>query len=220
MTKDAMIKFITSFEHYPTMNSWNGEYGYSINVKVYNLPLREHEKDKLHEIIADVDLSSEFYNRTNDDIENWRYDNMDLFGYHTAKKEISVNVDRMTAKQITERRKSLENTGWAYDRHGTKIMTMWKMVKEVDFDAGFNGRNCGHLVLYKWNGHNYGGRGWTHDIEDLREMSKEDVRYIYKVLKAFEQLSKMLIETARDFSHEEVGEEEYTITKTKKVFKR
>ena len=221
MTKQSMIKYITSFELYPTMNSWNQSNGYSINMKVHNLPLRKAEKDKLYDIIGDESLSSEFYQRLSDDIENWKYDRLELFGKHTIKKEKQLNIGTSTATQIKNTRKYWEQNGWNYDRQGTQIMTLWKMVEEPNFDAGFNGRSGGHLVLYKWNGHNFAGTGWNHDKEELEEMSKEDVRWIYKILQAFESLAEALTETAREFASEEVEEieQEYTVKKTIKRFK-
>lgn len=233
-----MIKFITSFELYPTMNSWNQSNGYSINMKIHNLPLRSHEKDALYTIIGDEGLSSEFYSRLDDDIENWRWENKELLGtfrelkywegkgwLHSENKEDIKTVKEILKRNLdSESRTKFENfmagVKTSYGKNGTSVYGAFKEYREqIYFDAGFNGRSGGHLVLYRWNGHNFSGTGWNHDKEDLKAMNKEEVREIYKILRAFESLSDTLIETARAFSHEEVEDEEYTIKKTRKVFK-
>lgn len=178
MTKKGMIKFITSFEKYPTMNSWNGAYGYSINAKIHSLPLQSHEKERLYEIVGDENLSREFYDVLSMYIQDWRYNNMDLFG--------QVLIENRTQPR---------------------------------FDAAFNGRSGGHLVLYKWNGHNWSGTGWSHDEDELKEMSKEDVRYIYQVLKSFDRLFKDMVKMARTYAGTEIEDATYTVTKTRKRFK-
>lgn len=234
MTKKNMIKYILSFDCYPTMNSWNGSYEYSINAKVHSLPLRKHEQDKIYEMISDDNLSSEFYSRLEDDIENWRWENKDLLGVFTEEKywegrgwlNLAVKEERKEAlktikailghKLTQESREKFETAL----KNNQNVYGAFKEYREqVRFTAGLNGRSAGHLVLYKWNGHNFGGSGWSHNEDELKEMSKEDVRYIYKVLKSFEKLFKTLVDTARSMAGEEVEEVEYTKTKTKKRFK-
>ena len=230
MTKDKMIKYITSFAKYPTMNSWNGSYGYSINAKIHNLPLRSGEKDKLYEIIGDESLSSELWNCLEADIANWRWENKDLLGVFTEKKYYEGKGwyyydhagDRAMAKDVLKRKLAPESRekfeGFLKNKQSI-YGAFYEYREQVIFDAGFNGRSGGHLVLYKWNGHNFAGTGWTHDAEELQAMNKEDVRYIYQVLRSFEKLFEAMLETARAFASEEITEEEYTVTKTRKVFK-
>jgi hypothetical protein len=214
-TKKKMIDFILSFGKYPTMNSWNGRYGYSYNVKIHSLPFSSEQKDKLYSMLE----SDGFY----DDINTVVYDfdeNMKTFGTHTEKKTLSVNIDGMSAKEIAKRRTQLEAQGYKYDRHGTTIMTMEKTVDVSDFTAGFNGRQGGHLVLYKWNGYNTAGTGWTHEEDELNEMSLEEVKRVYDILKKFEELYNNLIEQAKYLADNfTVEQEEYSVIKTRNVLK-
>jgi len=172
-----MIKYISSFEIYPTMNSWNRKYGYSFNVKIYNLPLKDEEKNKLYEIIGDENLSECFYTDIYDLIEVWRYANIKLFGVHRDE-----NI---------------------------------KNIEYPNFTAFLNGRSSGHLVLGKWNGYNYCGSGWCFTEEELKDMSKEDVRYIYKVLREFEKLYKSIIKLCRYYANRKI--EEKTIEEVKTI---
>ncbi|TEB04767.1 hypothetical protein Psch_03529 [Pelotomaculum schinkii] len=57
-TKKEMIGYITGYNTYWTMNSWNGLIGYSRCIKLYKLPLTKEETDRAYEIICDKDLST------------------------------------------------------------------------------------------------------------------------------------------------------------------
>ena len=213
MTKQKMINFITSLDLYPTMNNWNNANGYSYNVKIHSLPLTREEKDKLYEMIG-IDG---FYDSFNFIIEDWE-DEMEKYGTHNGKKEISINISGLSDKEIEKKRKALEASGYTYDRHGTVIMTLWKMVDAPIFSAGFNGRSGGHLVLYHWNGYNNCGTGWNHDKEELEEMGAAEVKEIYNILKDFKKLYKRLIDNCEYLAkHYTVEEENYTVEKTRQV---
>lgn len=210
-----MIDFITSFETYPTMNSWNQEYGYSYDVKIRNLDLTKEEKDKVYDMLD----TEGFYDGLNMIIDDWEESEKVLsFGTFNDKNQISVNIENLSEKQIKEKRKSWEKNGYTYDRHGTKIMTMFKKVEKPIFSVGFNGRQSGHLVLYKWNGYNYSGSGWNYSKEELNEMNKEEVSFVYKVLKEFEKLHNNLLEEVKYLiNNYEVKDEECQVIETKKI---
>lgn len=212
-TKKQMIDFITSLENYPTMNSWNMANGYSYNIKIHSLPFTKNEKDALYEMLSADDFYTNFEWLYNDFEEE-----MKKYGTHNEKKEINVYIENLSEKEITKKRKVYEKSGWTYDRHGTKYLVMKKDVDVADFSAGQNGRSAGHLVLYKWNGHNYTGTGWTHDKEELEEMTSDEVKEIYNILKDFEKLYKDIIEQAKYVADNyKVEDESYTVEKTRKV---
>lgn len=212
-TKKQMISFINSFELYPTMNSWNGSYGYSYNVKIHHLPFTSRQCDVLYEAIN----TDGFYSQLEDTIREWEED-MKKHGTHSEKKEIRINVEGKTEKERKSLQKLYEKNGYTFDRCGTTVMTLWKQVDSPLFIAGFNGRMGGHLVLYRWNGHNHCGTGYSHSKEELEEMTKEEVKEIYDVLKDFEKLYNSLLAQCKDIADNmEVKDEDYTITKTRKV---
>jgi len=213
MKKKEMIDYLCSVEHYPTMNSWNNAYGYSFNVKIHRLPLTREEKDAVYPMTD----SAEFYERLSDVIRDWR-EEMAVHGTFSEQRTLSVDIEGMGAETIAERRKILENAGWTYDRHGTTSMTMKKTVRTPVFDAGFNGRSGGHLVLYKWNGHNYCGEGWSYDRDELEDMKADEVKAIYKIVKDFSRLyDSLLAEVKYMASHMKAAEEEYSVPKTRTV---
>ena len=208
-----MTDFILGFKTYPTMNSWNNANGYSYNVKIHSLPLKSGEKDALYDMLS----ADGFYDSFNDIIEDWQA-SMKKYGTYSYKKEITPNVEGKSKKHIAAIRKAWETSGYTFDRCGTARLSLWKMIDKPIFEAGFNGRSGGHLVLYKWNGHNMAGTGWNHDKEELEDMSAEDVRYVYNVLKDFERLYTRLLNCARYMAKNyKVEEEEYTVTKTRNV---
>ena len=217
-TKKENIAFILSFDKYPTMNSWNNVYGYSFCVKIHSLPLSSKQKDNLYNVISADDT---LYHESNADIIcEWREEKMKKYGTHAKKKEITLNVENKTAEEIAEKRAYYESLGFAYDRHGTKEMIMHKKVQSPVFDAGFNGRSGGHLVLYRWNGHNYCGTGFAHGAEDLNAMNAEEVKEIADILKDFTALYDILLNNARWYAdNASVEDEECTETKTRKVIK-
>jgi hypothetical protein len=185
MTKKQAIEYITGFDLYDTMNSWNNARGYSFNVKIHSLPFTSEEVDKLYQIISDEYLYQEFYFQLNEVIAE--YENIINKYWNTPRVDPMghINPNEDPYKQ---------------------------------FEIGFNGKNGGHLVLYKWNGYNYTGTGWSFTEEELQEMSRDEVMRIYKVLTIFEECYQALIETSKDIASWEVSEETYTVKKTRKVF--
>lgn len=210
-----MINFITGFEHYATMNSWNGSYGYSYNVKIHSLPFTSKQKDVLYEMLD----TQEFFDNINYVVRDWD-EEMVKHGSHTEKKEMRVDIKDLSQKKIKDLIKNYEERGWNYDRHGTAIAVFWKNKEISDFTAGFNGRSEGHLVLYKWNGHNNCGTSWVHSEEELEEMTVSEVKFVYDVLIDFQKLYKTLIEECKYLADNNVVEdEEYSVIKTRKVLK-
>jgi len=216
MTKAKMIEVITGFETYPTMNSWNNSYGYSYNVKIHHLPLTSSQRDAAYAMLD----TQEFYDfHINPVVNSWEdSEKVRSFGTHSEVKNLSIDVEDLTKKEIDAKIKHWTEHGWTFDRVGTKTLTMTRNAEVSNFSAGFNGRSGGHLVLYKWNGHNFAGTDWTHSKEELAEMSAEDVKFVYDVLRLFEKLYESLIETVKDLADNfEVQQEDYEITRTRNV---
>ena len=91
--KEAMIMFLKNHFRYNTTNSWNHSTSYANNMKIYNLPFTEEQKNQLYNMLSiDIDIA---------------FNNIQLLLGEFAK------------------------------RYNYK------------YQAGFNGRNGGYLVLYK-----------------------------------------------------------------------
>ena len=170
-TKKEMIAYLISVDTYPTMNSWNGSYGYSYNVKISSLPLSHDEKDKLYSILDDESLSMQFYDSLNFVIGEWENKINTFFDVprYDPMNHMATNEDKM--KQFT---------------------------------IGFNGRSGGHLVLYKWNGYNYGGGSWIFDKEELEEMTRDEVKEIYTIVRMFENCKNDLLTETKYFASREI----------------
>lgn len=199
MTKRKMIDFIKTFELYPTMNSWNRSYGYSLNAKIHKLPLTLDEKDVMYEIVGDQELSESFYSHINDII--YEYEN-----------KINKFWDQIRYDPL----------GHITELKAPNILTPERVeyIQKKQFEIGFNGRSGGHLVLYKWNGYNYAGTGWHYSSDELEEMSKEEVKRIYTVLSLFSKCFDKMLDLTRDYAKLTIQpySEERTVTVTGKRF--
>lgn len=136
---------------YPTMNSWNNEYGIAYNMKIYNV-IKKELRDKAYKIYDDDNLARQVYS----DIE-------------------------FLIKEFKE------NTGW---------------------DAGFNGRSGGYLVLYntRWDYEN------NKSITIVKGYEEKDVPTDVK--KEFRKLAQDIIKTVEWYCTQEIEEYEEThITK-------
>ncbi len=78
-------KYISNHFYYFTMNSWNRTTSIANNIKAYNLPLSREQKNKFFEILADENLSEEFYAIINNTIREYEakekaeYNNINVF---------------------------------------------------------------------------------------------------------------------------------------------
>ena len=52
-----VLDFLKNHKKYSLMNTWNTLYGYSNNIKIYNLDVTDEEKEKLYDLL-DLDESS------------------------------------------------------------------------------------------------------------------------------------------------------------------
>lgn len=78
-------EYINKHFTYFTMNSWNRTTSIANNVKAYNLPLSREQKNKLFEILADENLSMDFYAEINNTIKEYEakekaeYNNINVY---------------------------------------------------------------------------------------------------------------------------------------------
>lgn len=86
------------------------------------------------------------------------------------------------------------------------------------WQAGFNGRSGGYLVLYQGNGEScYPGRG-TDDDADFEEWEMYELKERVRLVQEFDKLADDMVRTAVRLTKEyEVGKEEYFVPQTRKV---
>lgn len=95
--------------------------------------------------------------------------------------------------------------------------------RETGYDAGFNGRSGGYLVMYdtEWDGdrlRTYPGRSIDQD-EDFSEWSLSELKERVRLVQRFDKLCDDIRgELVWFLDNHNVVEEEYTVTKTRKVF--
>jgi len=93
-----------------------------------------------------------------------------------------------------------------------ELMSEFDINNDYQWQAGFNGRSGGYLVLYRGGKHE-NGQPFSYPGKHI-----EDNEVPAEVLKAFRQLAINIIKTtegmARDYN---VMDETYTVTKTRKV---
>lgn len=57
--REEMIRFLSNHFRYHTMNSWNRSTSYANNMKLYNLPLTDKQRDALYKIM-DIECDSPY----------------------------------------------------------------------------------------------------------------------------------------------------------------
>jgi hypothetical protein len=199
-----MIEFLENHFRYDTMSSWNASTSYANKVKIHSV-IPNELTDKVYELME----CEEFY----------------------------------------------DNLRWILDDFADKYNQQWQ--------AGFNGRSNGYIVLYQggkttktifefneketnsYHGRDYAdGYGWmdikeakqrglykkqivnvntypgrsTDMHEDFSDWSTDDLKARVKLVCAFDKMCDDVVnETIRMAKEDEVKEETYTVTKTRKV---
>ena len=92
------------------------------------------------------------------------------------------------------------------------LITSFDRKHDYLWQAGFNGRSGGYLVLYKGGKHKDGG------VFSYLGKQIEDNEVPVNVLKDFRKLAVSIVKSTKELAKNyDVVEEEYTITKTHKV---
>lgn len=102
-TLQDKYNYIKSHFYYYTGNSWNCLKSLANNVKIYNLPLTEQQKNKFYELNADEQTSEQLYDYINDYINEYNQDsnNYNIYfngrsgGYLVLYKKIAM-IMRLT----------------------------------------------------------------------------------------------------------------------------
>ena len=142
--REQMINFLSNHFRYNTMNSWNRSTSYANNVKLYNLPLNNKQKDALYRIM-DIECDSPY--------------------------------------QLIHR---------LLNEFGANHQYRWQ--------AGFNGRSGGYVVLYEGNLEDgrivtYPGRSIDMNV-DFSEWDNKALQERVKLVQDFDKLCDDIIDEA------------------------
>ena len=205
-SRKAMTEFLENHFRYSTMNSWNGSTSYAHNVKYYNLDLNEEQTDKFFDLLSSDD--DEFFSCYVEPlIEGFREDTGFTAGFNGRSGGYLVMYSGV-----------YEELG--YKSRCTECYQLnYKTVEESGNVCG----KCGKptrvnlkkpLVTFK----TYPGRSVDADV-DWSEYSLEYLRERVKLVQRFDELcDDIRNELVYYLDSHKLVEEEYTVTKTRKVF--
>jgi hypothetical protein len=202
-----MVEFLTGHFRYSTMNSWNGSYSYAANVKIDRRPELKG-LDNAYEMLGQEDA---FF---------WVNDRMaDFARRHEYRYQMGFN-GRSGGYIVLYRGGTKPSE---YKSRCTECgQRNYKSLLETNGDAtcGKCGAKKGRVnftpppEVYTMPGQSIGSKY----PEDYAEMSAEDVRAEYKLVKDFDKTVKACCEAFADFCRDnEVVEEEVRVVKTVKT---
>ena len=203
-SRTAMTSFLEQHFRYPTMNSWNRSTSYACNLKIYRLELEKEVEDKLYEMI-DVqeffDLLRPLMNEFGA-AHNYRWQagmNGRSGGYlvlyqgetkPSGYKSYCTCCGRQNYKEATET---------------DNICGVCRQPARVNFQ-----KPPMQVSVFP-------GRG-TDDDEDFEDWSIEQLRDRVRLVQEFDRLADAIVQEAvRMANNYTVEEEEYFVTRTRKV---
>ena len=206
-SRKAMTEFLENHFRYNTMNSWNRSTSWANNVKYYKLDLTSEQQDKFFELLSCED--SIFYDYYVDDhIRQFRNETGYDVGFNGRSGGYLVMYD---GKWVTLDYKS---------QCSSCFQLSYAEAKENDCRCGRCGKDT-RVNLSKPMKHfqTYPGRSIDQDL-DCEELSLDELRDKVKLVCRFDKLcDDIRDELVYYLDSHEVEEEEYTVTKTRKVFK-
>ena len=204
-SRKAMIEFLTNHFRYYTMNSWNGRSSYANNVKYYNLDLNKEQQDKFFEMLSMED--NEFFECYMEPlIEGFREDT----GY-------TVGVNGRSGGYLV-----VYDFEWETLDYKSRCTSCYQLsyaeAKEGDCKCGKCGKDT-RVNLAKPLRRMRTLMGGIDQDEDFEDWSLYAVRERVKMVQRFDELcDDIRNELVYYLDSHKVVEEEYTVTKTHKVF--
>ena len=200
--KSEMVDFLSGHFRYDTMNSWNQATSWANNMKIYNCIPREYQ-DKVFEMLE----TNEFYESFNDLIYDYDSEHGHLLqagfngrsgGYLVMYEGHVKHKTIFTFKNTNQGRDYADGYGWMDIEEAKERGLYKKIIKRV---SSYPGRSIDN-----------------YDREDYEDMSMYELREIVKKVQRFDQLcDDIRSETIEMAKHCEVEEEEYIVTKTRKI---
>ena len=205
-SRKAMTEFLENHFRYSTMNSWNGSTSWANNVKCYNLGLTDEQRSKFFELIDSDD--SEFYDfYVHERIVEFRNETGYDAGFNGRSGGYLVMYDGV-----------YEDLG--YKSRCTECGQLnYKSIEESNNVCGRCGKPARvNLTKPIRTFKVYPGRSIDADV-DWSEYSLDGLRERVKLVQRFDQLcDEIRAELVYYLDSHNVIEEEYTVTKTRKVF--
>ena len=198
-----MIEFLTTHFRYDTMNSWNGSTSWANNLKVYNV-IPNALRDKVFELL-EVD---DFFENINCLIRDYNIN-------HNWSLQAGFNGRSAGYLVMYEGEKKLSE-------HKSYCTTCYQRnFKTIEESSAICGK-CGNPTRINhifYDVFTKPGRSIdNYDEDDYKEMDIDSIRQIVKKVQEFDKLCDAIVaETIYMAENCTVEEEEYTVTKTRKV---
>ena len=199
-SKKAMTDFLLNHYRYDTMNSWNASTSYANKVKVYNV-IPSELQNKVFELME----TEELYLSLNDLIDNWNFENNYSYqaGFNGRSGGYIVMYEGGIEYKTIFKFDNPRNDRDYADGYG------WLSIEEAK-EKGLYKKQIKKI-------HSYPGRSIDQN-EDFEEWSIEDLKNRVKLVQSFDKLCDDIVnETIFMAENCKVVDEEYTITKTRKV---
>ena len=201
-SRKAMIDFLVNHYRYNTMNSWNNATSWANNLKIHRV-IPSKLQDKVFEMMD----CEEFYDDINFLISNYDEENNHYIqagfngrsGGYLVMYEGSVEWKTIfTFENPRQGRDYTDGYGWMDLEEAKKRGLYQKKVKKVG---------------------TYPGRSMdNYDEEDYKEMEMSSLKEIVQKVQRFDKLCDEIVSTViYTAENADVEEEEYTVTKTRKV---
>lgn len=205
-SRKAMVEFLTNHFRYCTMNSWNGNSSYANNVKYYNLDLTNEQASKFFEMLNMED--SEFYECYMEPlIEGFREET----GY-------TVGVNGRSGGYLVVYKFEWETLDYK-SRCTSCHQLSYADAKEGDCKCGKCGKDT-RVNLTRPLRRMRTLMGGIDQDEDFEDWSLDSIRERVKMVQRFDELcDDIRNELVYYLDSHNVVEEEYSVTKTRKVFK-
>lgn len=205
-SKKKMIDFLVNHFRYDTMNSWNRSTAYANNMKITHLDLPHDVKDKLWDML-DVDC----------DELRWSWD--DLITDFERETGYTAGWNGRSGGYLVMYEFEMKPSG--YKSYCTNCYQRnYQLATETNCKCGKCGQNA------RRNYENppmqksvFPGRSIDDfDAEDFAEYDMDWLKERVKLVQRFDQLCSDIIDEAIYYAENyEVVDEEYTVTKTRKV---
>ena len=206
-SRKAMTEFLENHFRYSTMNSWNGSSSYANNVKYYNLNLTDEQTTKFFELLD------------NDDREFWDCYAEPLIEGFREDTGYTAGFNGRSGGYLVMYEGAYEDLGYK-SRCTSCYQLNYTSVEESGNVCGKCGKPT-RVNLKKpiTTFRVYPGRSIDQDV-DWSEYSLGYLKERVKLVQRFDELcDDIRNELVFYLDSHEIVEEEYTVTKTRKVFK-
>lgn len=206
-SRKAMTDFLENHFRYSTMNSWNGSESYANNVKSYNLNLTREQTDKFYELLDSEDSSF------------WDFNVKCLIDEFLEETGYTAGFNGRSGGYLV-----MYDGEWVTLGYKSRCTSCYQLnYKTVEESSNVCGR-CSKptrvnlskpITAFKV----YAGRSVDSDV-DWAEYSLGYLRDRVKLVQRFDKLcDDIRNELVYYLDSHKVVEEEYTVTKTRNVFK-